>query len=162
MRSAWDGADQLERFDECGGGQHPQLDAFDLGEIAHGVLGVHAARSKVRAPADYGAAGALLHDAAQPLADTAVERLEQMRVAVERVAKVEHAELRRDRGPDRRSRQHHVDGADLHLLHHIGFLAELAVGKILQLDLGSGHAAHIRSEALIPDEVSRVRIGRER
>src|SRR5689334_7035666 len=79
-------AEQLERIDKGGGRQYAQLHAFHFGEIVHRILGIDAARAEVRSPREHGALGPLLEDLRKPLAHTAVERFEDMRVAVEQIA----------------------------------------------------------------------------
>jgi len=50
---------------------------------------------------------------------------------------------------NRRSRDHHVDRADFNLLHHVGFLAKLAVRKYsIAMPLPS-RALQIGGEALV-------------
>jgi hypothetical protein len=49
-----------------------------------------------------------------------------------------------------------VDRADLDLLHHVGFLAQLAVWEKVGRNPGTRRRFQVGSEALIPDVVRRV------
>src|SRR5215475_6115615 len=106
-------AHQLEGLDERRGWKDTQFDALDLRERMDWHLGVDAARAEMRRPAKHRAPGSLLEDPGQSLPGPAIHRLRRVRVAVEHVAQVEHAELGCDRRPDRRAGDHHVDRPDL-------------------------------------------------
>jgi hypothetical protein len=155
-------AHDLEGLDEGRRGQHAQLDVLDVGQRLHRLLGVHVARAVVRAPGDDLAARALDQHVVELGAHAAVQRLGHVLVAVEQVAQVQHAELRRHRGPDRRAREHHVDGAHLHLLHHVAFLAELVVGKVVDADLVAHRLLQVGLHQLRPGEVRGIEVGQMR
>ena len=69
---------------------------------------------------------------------------------------------RQHRGPDRRARDHHVDRAHLDLLHDVAFLAELVVREVVELDRVADAGLEVGLEALVPDVVRGVVVGRHR
>jgi hypothetical protein len=148
-----DGSHDLEGLDEGGRGQHAQLDVLHIGERFHRLLGVDIACAVVRAPGDDLAAGAFHQHVVELAAHAAVQRARGVLVAVEHVAQVEHAQLRRHRGPDRGAGEHHVDGAHLHLLHHVAFLAQLVVRKVVDADLLAHRFLEVGLHQLRPREV---------
>ena len=107
----------------------------------------------MRAPGDDLAARALLQHVVKFGANAAVERFGHMLVAVKQVAQVEHAELRRHRGPDGRAGQHHVDGADFYLLHHVAFLAKLVIWEKVDFDLVAHRLFKVGFHQLLPGEM---------
>src|SRR3954463_11727094 len=105
----------------------------------------------MRTPSEHNASSALLQQFFEAATDAAVERPGHMRVTVKNVTQIEHAEFRSYRGPDGRARQHDVDRADLDLLHHIGFLAELAVWEKIRGNTRTCAGPQVSGEALVPD-----------
>jgi hypothetical protein len=104
----------------------------------------------------------LLQDVVERDARRALHRLGDVRVVVEHVAQIEHADLGRDRGEDRRAGDHHVDRADLDLLHDVALLAQLVVGEVFDLEAVRRARLQALGEVLLPHVVGGVVVGQHR
>ncbi|MOA16004.1 hypothetical protein D3C78_1361930 [compost metagenome] len=92
------------------------------------------------------------------MACLAVERPAQLLVVIKQITQIQHADLRHQRGPDGSPGDHHVDRADAHLLHRIGFFSEHAVREIVEGNFTRQTLLQILFETVEPDSVCGVAI----
>ena len=132
------------------------------GEILHLTAGVDAAGAEMEAPAQHVDALAFIQHGLESLAHAGVQCLGAMRIVVEQEAEIERAQFGYGSGPDRRTGDHHIDRADDDLLHHVSFLAELAIGEEVEADALARLGLQRLLEQVEPDVMRSIGIDRHR